>query len=113
MTAEDYRPRVDLDLGDGHTLRFVGAWDPDPVLNPEYADLPAETFHHGAIVSHRKPDGTYCEGGITFDSPRSRRFPDKHASWIVEQRDPLTLSPSLLCHCGDHGFIRNGRWVRA
>jgi hypothetical protein len=26
----------------------------------------------------------------------------------------LTLSPSLLCmRCGDHGFIRNGKWVKA
>ncbi len=39
---------------------------------------------------------------------------DGHPSWIVEQRDPLTLSPSILCRtCGHHGFIREGRWVPA
>lgn len=27
--------------------------------------------------------------------------------------DPLTISPSLLCRCGDHGFIRDGKWVAA
>ena len=27
--------------------------------------------------------------------------------------DPLTISPSLLCRCGDHGFIREGRWIPA
>lgn len=28
--------------------------------------------------------------------------------------EPLTLSPSLLCKtCGDHGFIRGGKWVAA
>jgi hypothetical protein len=37
-----------------------------------------------------------------------------HPSWIVESRDPLTLSPSIQCRtCGHHGFIRNGRWVPA
>jgi hypothetical protein len=28
--------------------------------------------------------------------------------------DPLHIEPSLLCEfCGDHGFIRDGRWVPA
>lgn len=27
--------------------------------------------------------------------------------------DPLTLSPSVLCQCGAHGFIRDGKWVAA
>jgi hypothetical protein len=104
--------RVDLDLGDGHALRWV-EWNPDPKLNPQYASLPAEEFHHGAIVSHATPDGRYCEGAITLDSPRSAGAFAGHPRWTVEQRDPLTLSPSLLCHCGDHGWIRDGKWVRA
>lgn len=24
--------------------------------------------------------------------------------------DPLTISPSLLCSCGDHGFLKQGEW---
>jgi hypothetical protein len=50
------------------------------------------------------------------------------ALWQVQTWEPLTISPSLLCkmprfgpdnkaipgtECGDHGFIRGGRWVRA
>lgn len=32
----------------------------------------------------------------------------------VEQEDPLTVSPSILCpDCGLHGFIQHGRWVPA
>jgi hypothetical protein len=36
-------------------------------------------------------------------------------TWAVEQREPLTLSPSLHCDpslggCGAHGFVREGRW---
>ena len=29
-------------------------------------------------------------------------------------RDPLHVEPSILCAaCGDHGFIRDGKWVKA
>lgn len=35
-------------------------------------------------------------------------------AWTIVKREPLTLSPSLLCPlCGHHGFIREGRWVPA
>ena len=34
--------------------------------------------------------------------------------WRVEQKDPLTVSPSILCRsCGTHGFWRAGAWVPA
>ncbi len=44
-------------------------------------------------------------------------FPDNQY-WAVESWEPLTVSPSLLCTpdkggCGDHGFIKQGRWVLA
>ena len=113
MTKQPAPPRIDLDLGDEHTLRYM-TWSPDPDLNPQYRDLPGEPDDPvGAIVSHRKPDGSYCEGGIHFDTARTRRMNDGHALWTVESWEPLTLSPSLLCKCGDHGFIRAGAWVKA
>jgi hypothetical protein len=32
----------------------------------------------------------------------------------VEQMDPLTISPSILCEdCGLHGFVREGSWTSA
>lgn len=34
--------------------------------------------------------------------------------WVVEQVEPLTVSPSILCmSCNTHGFWREGRWVVA
>lgn len=34
--------------------------------------------------------------------------------WKLEQRDPVTISPSILCmNCRHHGFIRDGKWVPA
>ena len=32
---------------------------------------------------------------------------DKHE---ILSRSPLTMSPSILCSCGLHGFVRQGVW---
>ena len=102
----------DLDLGGDHWLWF-NRWTCDRQLNPQYADLQDEP-RVGAIVAHLTPAGAHCWSGISFDNEVSRRvFPD-HPRWTVESMEPLTMAPSLLCKlCGDHGFIRGGRWVRA
>ena len=91
----------DIDLGDGHWLTWTswachGAED-DPKA--------------GAIVTHTtdKTESGLCEGFITLNPDANIGRPH----WTVESWEPLTLSPSLLCHCGDHGFIRGGKWVRA
>lgn len=114
--VEMYMTRVDLDLGDDHTLRFT-RWAPDLALNPQYAHLAdlikAHGDRYGAIVSHKKPDGSMCEGSITFKTPLTEASGHGHQMWDVLSWEPLTLAPSLACHCGDHGFIREGKWVRA
>jgi hypothetical protein len=105
-----------IDLGDDHWLQFMG-WHPDIALNPKWAHLALLINQwgdrHGAIVSHLKPDGSMCEGSITFDTELTRAAGVSNPMWQVESWEPLTISPSLLCHCGDHGFIREGKWVRA
>jgi hypothetical protein len=36
------------------------------------------------------------------------------AIWTLESEEPLTLNPSLLCtQCGEHGWVRAGKWVPA
>jgi hypothetical protein len=101
-----------IDLGAGHELRFT-CWRPDCELNPQYDGLPdVEKF--GAIIDHPAPNGTSCSGGIIFDGEVQRRLMPDRPRWTVEQWDPLTLSPSVLCTaCGDHGFVRDGKWVAA
>lgn len=109
-----------IELGHGHTLRFI-SWAPDRELNPQYADLP-DVQRWGAIVGH--PVGPHpivpaalasghCEGAVTFDGEVQRQIAPDRARWTVESWDPLTLSPSILCACGDHGFIRGGQWIPA
>lgn len=105
-----------LDLGDNHRIVFY-TWTPDPELNPWAKDLPDNPDDFvGGTVYHIKPDGSRCAGGITLDTPRGGALAEcspGRATWKVESWEPLTLSPSLLCSCGDHGFIREGKWVRA
>lgn len=102
-----------LDLGHGHTASFT-IWAPDRALNPQYADLP-DVDPWGLAIDHPRPDGTPCIGSAaTFDGPVVRQIDPTRPVWTVESLDPLTISPSLLCRlCGDHGFIRNGRWEPA
>jgi hypothetical protein len=104
-------PTPALDLGHGHTLRFFG-WAPDRDLNPQYAGIPDEP-HAGAIIDHPRPDGAPCSGALTFDTPTMRRIRPGGDLWQVESWEPLTISPSVQCSCGDHGFVRDGRWVPA
>lgn len=89
-----------IDLGDDHTLTYV-----------EYKG----ELRVGANVAHKRPDGGDCEGFVAFEGRSwAQSFTTPIATWKVDQAEPLTLSPSLLCKaCGDHGFVRDGKWVRA
>jgi len=106
--------QADLDLGNGRTLQWT-RWAPDRHLNPQYEGQP-DIERIGAILSHpdRRDPSRPCEGGILFDRPGvASAFPDRDL-WRIEQENPLTISPSVLCGaCGDHGFIRDGNWVEA
>lgn len=68
----------------------------------------------GIIDHHQKPDGSQCGGGsVLFDVPANAGFADSN-KWTLVSEDPFHLEPSLLCRiCGDHGFIRDGKWVLA
>lgn len=64
---------------------------------------------YGFTEAHRTATGEWCAASIAR--------PGKGAGqpeWDVISEDPLTLSPSILCRrCGNHGFIREGKWVEA
>jgi hypothetical protein len=107
-----------IDLGHDHAIKFA-RWAPDRKLNPQYADVP-DCERYSAIVRHRRgpnpipgEDSEWCEGGITFASQTQQRIQPGRPTWTVDSWEPMTFSPSLLCRCGDHGFIRAGKWVPA
>lgn len=109
-----------IDLGDGRTLRWV-QWSPDRELNPQYDGIPDIGKAAGIIRHPLRPEDDqahcrergYCEGAIHPDTPEVRQVMSPHALWQVESWEPLTLSPSILCHCGEHGYINQGKWVSA
>ena len=107
--------RFDLDLGDGHWLEYAGWW-PDRDLNPQYDGLP-DIERIGATIYHTtdKTETGMCAGFVHFDTPEIAKIvPREQGRWQVQSWDPMTLTPSILCRgCGDHGFIRNGKWERA
>lgn len=102
-----------VDLGSDHSYRLF-VWAPDLELNPQYADLPGSSDDPvGAIIDHRRSDGSICSGAIHFDTPRTRRMSETNL-WTLHSLDPLHVEPSVLCKtCGDHGFVREGKWVVA
>lgn len=104
----------DVELGGGYFYRrYVG----QSVLEPETGE-PMEFWKAfdaglpcGITLWRRRPprdgddDGDDAVGGVPFTGPKA---------WTVVQRDPLTLSPSLLCQPANvHGYIRDGRWIDA
>lgn len=61
----------------------------------------------GVDFFHREPNGEACGGYVNILGAGSPQ-------WTIEQRKPLTLSPSVWCKGPGHdfhGWIRNGQWV--
>lgn len=89
-----------LDLGDNHRMVFV--------------DYKGEK-RVGGHVHHKRPDGSECTGFIPFAGRAwANNFSELILTWEMVTDEPVTLSPSILCRvCGDHGFVREGKWVKA
>jgi hypothetical protein len=101
-----------FDLGDGHRGQY-SSWAPDRKLNPQYAGVP-DVGKWGLLIFHTSVEtGAPCAGFVTFAGEVQRTVAPEATTWDVQSWDPLTLAPSVLCSCGDHGFVREGRWVRA
>ena len=64
------------------------------------------------LIKHEHPGKGECIAAAV-PLPRPCRAGDKEPWWTVESEEPLTLTPSIACECGLHGFIRDGRWVAA
>jgi len=97
-----------IDIGDGHYIRYF-IWAPDRKLNPQYDHLP-DVDKFGIQIKHG-----ICMSAINFDGPVQKEIlKDSRHMWQVESWEPLTISPSVLCtRCGDHGFIKGGKWIKA
>lgn len=67
--------------------------------------------HHCAHRESWKP--VVDEDGSVYPwNPVKATLPLSAEWWVVQNLDPLTVTPSVLCSdCGCHGFITNGVWV--
>ena len=90
----------DIDLGDDHRIVFT-SFDGEKRV--------------GGTIIHRRPDGSDCSGFVAFTGRAwAKAFNGQIITWEMVKDEPVTLSPSILCRvCGDHGFVREGKWVRA
>jgi hypothetical protein len=89
-----------IDMGDGHFARIFRAGEVEK----------AGFFHvHPAAGGNHIPVGEPCAGTVTFGEPGS----SSGVRWTLHSLDPLHVEPSILCSCGRHGFVRNGRWEEA
>jgi hypothetical protein len=88
--------REPIDIGHGVSIEFTTWGDHDPA---------------GLIETHVCKDGKPTPGGVMFDLPGVREAFPGRALWTVENLDPLTIHPSVMCsQCGHHGWIKAGRW---
>jgi hypothetical protein len=100
----------DLDLGSG----VFGWWTSYDARMPGKEPLRAGLIYcHPDAADAPEREGDACYGTVLFRLPELEyAFPGR-PTWEVVQWEPLTLSPSLRCSCGHHGFIREGRWQGA
>lgn len=84
-----------IDLGSDVMITFTVALEGDTKV--------------GFIETHPTPEGVGCHGQVIFDIPEAAHL--NGPKWQLLSLDPLHIEPSVLCRsCGNHGFIRNGRW---
>lgn len=107
----------EVNLGHEHYISYV-SWKPDDLESNRrlYGTPLPRVEKFGIAIRHPKPGvpGVWCRGYVQLDVPELRLIGNKDDQvWRVESWTPLTLTPSVACKCGDHGFIREGRWVPA
>jgi hypothetical protein len=96
----------DVELGEGHWLRWTEV----------------EGELSGGVIIHTLPEKQ--PGDIRLETECWGHFVLRYSNWAAEHpqkdtwlltghRETPTLSPSFLCHCGDHGYVREGRWEKA
>lgn len=69
----------------------------------------------GQLAGYRITHPAFGEDGANLCGGENGHWiPVGEGHWTQESVEPLTLAPSLRCTmCGDHGFVRDGKWVPA
>lgn len=93
----------------GHGVYYSG------VMNQEGVEIGILVWHDNCPVAGGRPYHYDCIGSVLFDIPENAKGETANrAKWQLVQREPLTLTPSILRNeCRLHGFITNGEWIPA
>lgn len=103
---------------DCHVVHDAPAWHeivPRDNVMPEGARGPVCMID----IHRHATTGEWCGGYVNFDVPESQAAASRPRWQLLNaELASLHMEPSLLCSpdkggCGDHGFIRDGRWVSA
>jgi hypothetical protein len=119
VSRNEHNPKV-LRLDDEHLFKFVygdiahfedKGW---PRLHEEGMELVLV----GGMMQHRTHDDQTCGGYVCFARPlEPSEYEARAPIWEVQSLVPLTISPSVQCHCAaninSHGFILRDKWVAA
>lgn len=114
---EHERPHRCIEIDARHCLEpTVHGGDPD-VRDSKTGEVSGGPVEHlaGFIVRHARPGSDDSQPRCAAHADVDPHYPTPiwSMSGSLEGGD-LTLSPSLLCGtCGDHGFVRDGKWVPA
>lgn len=95
-----------LDLGSGHKLKFYTCKDGGDTRVGGTLLHPKGPIETGAYAGEE-----WCCGSVAFDIPQAASLTGP--KWQLLNIDPLHIEPSVLCGCGDHGWIRDGKWISA
>jgi hypothetical protein len=110
MSDENDLPSA-LRARDPARLAVLVRLDADHLI--EWVRFKGDTFdgETGGVFWHRRPSNAdgWCCGSFFLRQPPIAEPPVP--LWACNSRDPLDLTPSFLCHCGHHGWVRNGKWV--
>lgn len=99
------------DIGLGFTVKTFTCDETEPESIGAIVDGPA-------APQCKWPFEGRCGGALHFENAPERYLRKVDGSlrptWKVESREPLTLSPSIVCGCGgQHGHIQGGLYVNA
>jgi hypothetical protein len=96
--------------------------------DPKFVDVTDESLHCwdgreytcvGLRLDHKAPGGNKCSATVSFVN--AKNMPETTDEWVVESRDPVTISPALECGqvdrfglvCDFKGSVTDGQWVPA
>lgn len=89
----DKPEKGDIDLGSGVWLRWTQCKGEE---------------RSGALIFHKKDDGKLCWGSISLKNDPDAATRD---TWEFNGNfEKPTLTPSVLCSCGLHGYVTDGIW---